>query len=304
VTEHAPTTISLSLDGPRGMVRATIDRVGASLNSAEVAGEAVVPGWKSDTSRPFCAGVTLAPWPNRIRDGKWPWQGKELQLEITEPGRQTALHGLVSDTPWEVVEQREATVTLSTRVDRAPGYPFTLEMAVTYRLNDEGVGCTIDIRNVGDALAPVAIGFHPFLCLGDRPVRSLTLDSPVEKVVVVDERLLPIGLEDVSQSTHNPAEGTPLHDTQFDTGFQLEGSSEHVTRLFADDGASVELWQSPELGWMQFFLTDDFPGPHGAHSALAVEPMSAPADAFNSGIDVWHLEPGEAAQASWGIRLG
>ena len=286
------------------MVRATIDRVGASLNSAEVAGEAVVPGWKSDTPRPFCAGVTLAPWPNRIRDGKWPWQGKELQLEITEPGRQTALHGLVSDTPWDVVEQREATVTLSTRVDRAPGYPFTLEMAVTYRLNDEGVGCTMDIRNVGDAPAPVAIGFHPFLCIGDRPVRSLTLDSPVEKVVAVDGRLLPIGLEDLNLSRHNPAEGTPLHDAQFDTGFQLDRSGDHVTRLIADDGAWVELWQSPELGWIQFFLTDDVPGPRGFHSALAVEPMSAPADAFNSGIDVWELEPGEAAQASWGIRLG
>jgi aldose 1-epimerase len=286
------------------MVLACIDRVGASLNSAEVAGEAIVPGWKSDTSRPFCAGVTLAPWPNRIRDGKWQWQEKELQLEITEPGRQTALHGLVSDTQWEVVEQHESTVTLSTRVDPAPGYPFSLEVTVTYRLHDGGVDCTIDIRNVGDALAPVAIGFHPFLCLGDRPVRSLTLSSPVEKVVAVDERLLPIGLEDVSQSTHNPAEGTPLHDAQFDTGFQLNHSGEHVTRLIADDGAWVELWQSENLGWIQFFLTDEFPGHHGFHSALAVEPMSAPADAFNSGIDVWELEPSEAAQASWGIRLG
>lgn len=304
MTEHAPTTISLAFAGPRGMVRANIDRVGASLNSAEVAGEAVVPGWKSDTPRPFCAGVTLAPWPNRIRDGKWPWQGRELQLEISEPGRQTALHGLVSDTLWDVVEHDESSVTLSTTVDPTAGYPFSLEMAVTYRLNDEGVDCTIDIRNVGDALAPVAIGFHPFLCLGDRPVRSLTLDSPVEKVVAVDERLLPIGLEDSSHARHNPAGGVMLHDAQFDTGFQLEGSGKHVTRLTADDGASVQLWQSPELGWIQFFLTDDFPGPHGFHSALAVEPMSAPADAFNSGIDVWHLEPGEAAQASWGIRLG
>lgn len=286
------------------MVRATIDRVGASLNSAEVAGEAIVPGWKSDTPRPFCAGVTLAPWPNRIRDGKWQWLGKGLQLDISEPGRQTALHGLVSDTQWDVVEQREATVTLSTRVDPAPGYPFSLEMAVTYRLHDEGVDCTMDIRNVGDALAPVAIGFHPFLCLGDRPVRSLTLSSPVEKVVAVDERLLPIGLADLSESRHNPAEGTPLRDAQFDTGFQLEGSGEYVTRLIAHDGASVELWQSPELGWIQFFLTDEFPGSQGTHSALAVEPMSAPADAFNSGIDVWRLGPGEAAQASWGIRLG
>jgi aldose 1-epimerase len=304
VTAHEPTTISLSHAGRRGMVRATIDRVGASLNSAEVAGEAVVPGWKPDTPRPFCAGVTLAPWPNRIRDGKWPWAGKELQLEITEPARQTALHGLVSDNQWGVVERDESWVTLSTTVDPTAGYPFTLEMAVTYRLHDEGVGCTMDIRNVGDALAPVAIGFHPFLCLGDRPVRSLTLDSPVGRVVAVDERLLPIGFEDVSHARHNPAGGVRLHDAQFDTGFQFEGSGEHVTRLIADDGASVELWQSPELRWIQFFLTDDFPGLHGFHSALAVEAMSAPADAFNSGIDVWPLEPGEAAQASWGIRLG
>ena len=304
MTEHDATTISLSLDGPRGVVRATVDRVGASLNSADVGGEAVVPEWEPASPRPFSAGVTLAPWPNRIRDGKWQWQGKELQLEISEPGRQTALHGLVSDTSWDVVEHDESSVTLSTTLDPAPGYPFTLEMAVTYRLHGDGVDCTMGIRNVGDARAPVAIGFHPFLCLGDRAVRSLTLDSPVAKVVAVDERLLPIGLEDSSHTRHNPAVGVRLHDAEFDTGFQLEGSGEHVTRLSAADGASVELWQSSELGWIQFFLTDDFPGLRGSHSALAVEPMSAPADAFNSGTDVWQLEPDEEAQASWGIRLG
>lgn len=304
MTSSTPSTIELTLEGSRGVVRATVDRVGASLNSAEVAGVAVVPAWHPDTPRPFSSGVTLAPWPNRIRNGRWSWEGKELQLEMSELDRQTALHGLVTDALWDVSNQTTSSVTLSTDIQPSAGYPFSLSLSVQYTLHDDGVECSLSAVNSGDHPAPCAVGFHPFLCVGDHPVRSLTLRSPVSEVVIVDDRLLPTGLDEANHTPFNPAGGVGLSNAEFDTGFKLEAEGPWVTRLVAEDETSVELWQSPELGWIQFFLTDEFPGPRGFHSALAVEPMSAPADAFNSGIDVWELEPGEAAQASWGIRLG
>jgi aldose 1-epimerase len=304
VTSSEPSTIQLSLEGGRGVVRATIDRVGASLNNAEIDGVEVVPGWHADVSRPFSAGVTLAPWPNRIRDGRWSWEGEDLQLKVSEPDRQTALHGLVADALWDVSNHTSFSVTLVTRIDPTPGYPFALALSMDYLLRDGGVECSFTAVNIGDAPAPCAVGFHPFLCLGRHPVRSLTLHSPVSEVVVVDDRLLPIGIDEARHSPFNPAGGVALAHAQFDTGFRLEGEGPWVTRLVAADETSVELWQSEHLGWIQFFLTDEFPGPRGAQSALAVEPMSAPADAFNSGTDLWVLEPGQQTQARWGIRLG
>ena len=304
MTSSTPSTIELTLEGSRGIVRATVDRVGASLNSAEVAGVAVVPAWHPDTPRPFSSGVTLAPWPNRIRDGRWSWEGKELQLEVSELDRQTALHGLVTDALWDVSHHTASSVTLSTDIQPSAGYPFALSLSVQYSLHDDGIECTLTAVNTGDHRAPCAVGFHPFLCVGDHPVRSLTLHSPVSEVVIVDDRLLPIGLDQANHSPHNPAAGVSLARAQFDTGFMLAGDGPWVTRLVAEDETSVELWQSENLGWIQFFLTDEFPGPHGVQSALAVEPMSAPADAFNSGSDLWVLESGQETRARWGVRLG
>ena len=302
MTHTDSTLIHLSLEGPRGRVRATIDRVGASLNDAAVGDLAVVPQWAADSPRPFSAGVTLAPWPNRIRDGKWEWQGTSYQLAISESERQTALHGLVTDSVWEVSSVSNAEVTLETTIDQAEGYPFTLSVRVTYALGERGIRCEVELENLGESDAPVALGAHPFVCVGDTPVRSLTLSSPLSSRVIVDERLLPIGEESVEGSGWDFSGGKGLEDVEFDTAFRLGGEAPFVTRLEAANGHAVELWQEAECGWIQFFLTDSFPSPAGPVSALAVEPMTAPADAFNSGEDLRVLSPGERWGATWGIR--
>jgi aldose 1-epimerase len=65
-------------------------------------------------------------------------------------------------------------------------------------------------------------------------------------------------------------------------------------------GASVALWVDERHRWLQVFSADDVPGT--ARRSLAVEPMTAQADAFRSGEDVVVLEPGDDFSASWGIR--
>jgi len=302
VTQTASTLIHLSYEGPRGRVRATIDRVGASLNDAAVGELAIVPQWAPGSHRPFSAGVTLAPWPNRIRDGKWEWQGTSYQLALSEPDRQTALHGLVTDAVWDVSSVSDSEVALETTINPAEGYPFTLSVVVTYTLGENGLRCEIELENRGGTDAPVALGAHPFVCVGDAPVRSLTLSSPLSTRVLVDERLLPIGHESVEGSRWDFRNGKGLKDVEFDTAFRLGGEAPFVTRLAAENGDAVELWQGSECGWIQFFLTDSFPSPTGPVSALAVEPMTAPADAFNSGEGLKVLAPGERWGTTWGIR--
>jgi len=302
VTQTASTLIHLSYEGAHGRVRATIDRVGASLNDAAADELAIVPQWAAGSPRPFSAGVTLAPWPNRIRDGKWQWRGASYQLAISEPDRQTALHGLVTDAVWDVSSRSDSAVSLETNIDRSEGYPFTLSVRVTYALDEQGIRCEVEVENRGDSDAPVALGAHPFVCVGDAPVRSLTLSSPLATRVLVDERLLPTGEESVEGSHWDFSGGKGLEDVEFDTAFRLGGEAPFVTRLEAKNGDAVELWQEPECGWIQFFLTDSFPSPTGPISALAAEPMTAPADAFNSGEGLRVLSPGERWGTTWGIR--
>jgi aldose 1-epimerase len=69
-------------------------------------------------------------------------------------------------------------------------------------------------------------------------------------------------------------------------------------RLLGPDGG-VELWAEPAFGWVQVFTPDDHPG---RGRAVAVEPMTCPPDALNSGTDLITLAPGETWQGSWGLR--
>jgi hypothetical protein len=70
---------------------------------------------------PAFNGAVLAPWPNRIRDGRWNHQGQRQQLAISEPARDTALHGLVAWQNWQLVSAAEQSVDLNCQVPAQPG---------------------------------------------------------------------------------------------------------------------------------------------------------------------------------------
>ena len=59
-------------------------------------------------------GTPLLPWPNRVRDGRWRWNGQDLQLEVQSPQAPTAIHGLVSAQPWTILATEEGAVTVGT----------------------------------------------------------------------------------------------------------------------------------------------------------------------------------------------
>jgi aldose 1-epimerase len=64
----------------------------------------------------------------------------------------------------------------------------------------------------------------------------------------------------------------------------------------------VTVLQDDDWEYLQVFTTDIYPGPDGPNTAIAVEPMTAPPDALNSGLGLRWLEPGELWEGSWGLR--
>jgi len=74
------------------------------------------------------------------------------------------------------------------------------------------------------------------------------------------------------------------------------GTARHV--LSAPDGRSVTLWQDESCGYVHIFVTTELPG---RPRAVAIEPMTGPANAFNSGVGLRWLPPGESSTMTWGI---
>jgi aldose 1-epimerase len=62
----------------------------------------------------------------------------------------------------------------------------------------------------------------------------------------------------------------------------------------------MTLWMDEAFRWVQVFTADALPEPR-RRRGVAVEPMTCPPDAFNSGEDLLVLAPGETWRGSWGI---
>ncbi|WP_350227234.1 hypothetical protein [Agromyces marinus] len=83
-----------------GDVRATVTAVAAGLRTLTINGIDLVPPFGEERTPPSGAGIVLVPWPNRIRDGVWTHGETTHQLAITEPPRNTAIHGLLRYTEY------------------------------------------------------------------------------------------------------------------------------------------------------------------------------------------------------------
>lgn len=285
-----------------GDVRATVTAVAAGLRTLTINGIDLVPGFGEDETPPSGSGIVLVPWPNRIRDGKWRHDDTEYQLAITEPARGNAIHGLLRYTEYAPVEQDRDSVTLAATIHPQMGYPFTVRTAVRYELVSDGLKVTHFLENLGGDPAPVAVGTHPFLKIGGVPTEDLVLRLDAASHIEVDDRLLPTGEVHVGGTEWDFREGRRVGDVQLDDAFgelgSVDGTVEHS--LTAPDGRSVSVWADDEFAYVQVFTTESYPG---ETKAIAVEPMTAPADAFNSGKGVRWLDPGEQWEISWGIRF-
>lgn len=283
--------------------RAEIGTVAAVLRSLQVAGVQLTEPLDGRTSPPFANGIILAPWPNRVRDGKWMLDGEEQQLDITESARGNALHGLLRFADYEVREQSASSVTLGAFIPPQHGWPFPLDTWVRYEVRADGLTVTHGVRNLGDRPAPYATGAHPFLRIGDTPVEELELTVAAGTYVDVDERLNPIGEKPVDGTRFDARGGLRVGDVDYDTAFggvvPQDGASAWLT---APDGATLELVQDVDWGYVQVFTTPEFPRAGGTGTAVAIEPMTAPPDALNSGQSLQWIEPGASSEGSWGLR--
>ncbi|WP_350350240.1 aldose 1-epimerase family protein [Microbacterium sp. A8/3-1] len=294
---ESPTGTQVHLQS--GDVTAQIAQVGASLRSLRVGGIDLVTPYPLDIPTPSCSGVVLTPWPNRVRDGLWNDEGTARQLAITEPKFTNASHGLLRFSAYEI-DQTDAAATLSATIFPQTGYPYLIETSVTYLLTDAGIEVIHVLTNRSADPAPVALGTHPFVTIGDVDPHELVLRVPAATAFETDERMLPTGTRPADAALRD---GIRLGDASLDTGFTdltRDGDGRARTSLTAPDGRRVTLWQGEGFDFVQVYTATNYPG---HDPAVAIEPMTAPADALNSGLGIRRLAQGESWTLRWGITL-
>lgn len=290
--------------GALGPVTATVVELAAGIRALSVGGVDLVQDYAADSLPSWGSGIVLVPWPNRVAGARWTLDGETQQLDVTEPSRGNAIHGLLRNTGYRVTDRSDDAITLTAPVFPQHGYPFHLDTSVRYALAEDGITVTHGIHNAGNRPAPVGIGAHPFLRVGDVPMRDLTVTVRAGTFFEVDERMIPVAERPVAGTEWDLSAGRPLADASLDTAFGdvelLDGVARH--RLTAPRGAAVELWAGEDFAFTQVFTTDQYVSPGGVLDAVAIEPMTCAPDALNSGRGLRLLEPDEQWVASWGIR--
>lgn len=289
-----------------GEYEAVIASVGASLRSLTWRGRDLVVPYDADEVRPASRGLTLVPWPNRVIDGKYSFGGADHVLPHTEPARQHALHGLAQWLDYRGESVADDAVTLETVIQPQRGYPWRLLISVTYVLDAGGLTQTVRATNQSSTPAPFGTGPHPYLVAGPGSVDDWTLELPASEVLeVTEDRLIPTDLRAVAgDERFDFVEPRMIGGVEIDhayAGLTRDERGVATVRVTDAAGVGVQMHWDERCPWVQIH-TADVPGTANHRVGLAVEPMTCPPAAFNSGTDLLVLDAdGGSAEASWTI---
>jgi aldose 1-epimerase len=249
-------------------------------------------------------GQLLLPWPGRVENGVYQFDGEHFQLPITDRTHNSAIHGFAHSLTWRVEEHRVNTVTLSCVLLAQPGYPFPLAFEQTYHLLGGALEISTTATNIGTRTAPFGFGAHPYFRTGGQIVNDSVLQVGAARYFLANDDLSP-------RPPAVPVDGTPFDfrqaravgTTEYDvtlTDLERDGDGRAAVHFRSPDSSiSITCTYEEPIRFLQIFSGDTL----AAHrrEGLAIEPCTCPPDSFNNGIGLIRLDPGGSVRVRWAI---
>lgn len=281
---------------------AFVPAFGANILSLQFQGKEILWGFENeeqlivnDKSR----NILLAPFPNRVQAGCYFFEGNHYQLPITKPKENNAIHGFVWNKKFELVS-KEITSDFSSATLRyiydgsEAGYPFPFELTLLYTLYKNSFNLNFSVENTGNSNMPFGFGWHPYFSFGNN-IEEWQLQLPKCNMLQTNEQLIPNGERRNFSAFQNPEK---IGDTTFDTAFELNGKENFFeTRLFSSvQNEILSVKQSRTFKYLQVYIPPQ-------RNSIAIEPMTCPANAFNSGEGLIILSPQKSSSGSISVTL-
>ncbi|HEY5429454.1 MAG TPA: aldose 1-epimerase family protein [Solirubrobacteraceae bacterium] len=290
-----------------GSERATIVEVGGGVREYVVGQRRVLDPYPVDTMCDGAHGAPLIPWPNRLADGRYRFDGTDYGVALTEPAKHNAIHGFLRWRSWQAVVHEASRVVMATRLHPLMGYPFAVDVQVAYELVAAGgLVVATTATNVGDGACPYAAGQHPYLSPGRGRIDDCLLElGAFTRILTDNERQLPTGTAPVQGTQFDFRAPRRLGDQKLDTPFtdlDRDADGRAWARLIAPDHSCVQLWVDEHYPVIEIY-TGDTLSPGRRRRGLGTEPMTSPPNAFQSGEGLIRLQAGESLTTSWGVRL-
>ncbi|WP_266170826.1 aldose 1-epimerase [Dyella subtropica] len=269
-------------------------------------------------SRPSSRFAIMAPFANRIADARYTFDGRAHDLQPGVEGAQRAArHGFVRGVDFDVVavaaDEQAARASFTTSAIRPgvhPGYPYAIDLTVSYTLDAHGLALEARMRNVGEQAAPCFFGWHPYFRLGATPMDSWELEIPADMLVRTDADYIPLqGAAAYGRMDDVPAldfrrsqriDGREINHAY--AALRRDADGRVRTRLRDPaSGLGIAVWQ--ESGVMLAFTADTVT--RDVRGSIALEPMESWSDAFNRPdcAEAIRLEPGAERSFLCGVEI-
>ena len=249
-------------------------------------------------------GQLLLPWPGRVRNGVYQFDGEQYQLPITDRTHGSAIHGFAHSLTWKVEEHRVSRIALSCVLLAQPGYPFPLAFEQVYHLQNGALEITSTTTNVGTKTAPFGFGAHPYFKTRGQIVDGSVLQVGAARYFEANNDLSPrppaVPVDGTPFDFRHPRPvGTNVYDVTL-TDLERDEDGRAAAHLRSPDNSiSITCRYEEPIRFLQIFSGDTL----AAHrrEGLAIEPCTCPPDSFNNGIGLIRLDPGASITVGWTI---
>ena len=265
---------------------AVISPLGGAIRQLLINDFEIIPEFSMAEPLKYVYGHTLAPWPNRLQDASYEFNGETYSFSDLD-AQNNKNHGLLLNEVLEVRSHFKDNVVLGYRFGNHAGYPFELDLEVSFALTESALEVDAKVTNLGGA-APFAIGFHPYLLTGD----EFALTANATGRSVQNERILPIGVDPiVFLELNQDSEGPSSLDHCF-----VGASSVSIRR--PDGEVVVEALEN--LPYFMMYRPSDQLAAAGP--VIAIEPQSSMANVFRDNVKSVLLESAQVKHYRFAIR--
>lgn len=263
---------------------------GASLQELSLSGKDIIVDLNPLTYSDTYASSILFPFANRIKDGKYEFNGESYQLETNQKEEQNALHGLVYNKTFEVMDTKANADGVSVSLkyietSKSKGFPFTFEIDVEYAFTGNSLKLGISVKNTDSKTFPFTLGWHPYFVSNNLAESNLLFES--DEKFVLGNRNITIGTESFSLFGSFKIENKKLDDC-----WKLDSN----TIQFNTPNYKFVIESTDYNNFLQVYTPPKY-------NIIAIEPTTGISDSFNNGIGLKTLKPSETYKIEWTLKM-
>ncbi|MDO3694176.1 aldose 1-epimerase [Wenyingzhuangia sp. chi5] len=236
------------------------------------------------------ASSILFPFANRIKDGKYTYKGVDYKFDCNEANNNNALHGLVYNKSFVVVDSEisdeDASVTMVyTASTRNKAFPYLYTIALKFTLTANSVDLNVEVDNNDINSFPFTIGWHPYFLSDD--LYNSTINLSTIKTIEFDERMITKNV--IEEKATMPIE---IKDQQLDNCYALGDSKV----MFNTPKYKMTIDASGDENFFQMYTPPK-------KNVIALEPVTGISDSFNNKLGLKELKAADKYEINWTVTV-